>query len=89
MKTHYTMALAMLAGFGLGAIGVQGLHAQTKPPIYYVAEVDVTDLDGYMKEYAPKAAASSKAFGGPCCGAGGHSDRRRATETTRCHRVVG
>jgi Domain of unknown function (DUF1330) len=64
MRMHYTMALAMLAGLGLGAIAVQGLHAQTKPPIYYVAEVDVTDLDGYMKEYAPKAAASSKAFGG-------------------------
>jgi hypothetical protein len=46
MRMHYTMALAMLAGFGLGAIAVQGLHAQTKPPIYYVAEVDVTDIDG-------------------------------------------
>jgi hypothetical protein len=26
MKTHYTVTWAMLAGFGLGAIAVQGLH---------------------------------------------------------------
>jgi hypothetical protein len=38
---------------------VQALHAQPKPPVYYVAEVDVTDLDGYLKEYAPKAAAAA------------------------------
>src|SRR6187455_1902683 len=63
MKPHYLVTLAMLAGVALGAIAVQALHAQTKPPVYYVAEVDVTDLDGYLKEYAPKAAASSKAFG--------------------------
>ncbi|WP_197033696.1 hypothetical protein [Bradyrhizobium sp. URHD0069] len=32
MKTHYTVTLAMLAGFGLGAVAVQGLHAQANPP---------------------------------------------------------
>ena len=45
MKPHYIVTLAMLAGVALGAIAVQTLHAQTKPPVYYVAEVDVTDLD--------------------------------------------
>ena len=70
MKPHYIVSLAMLAGVALGAIAVQALHAQTKPPVYYVAEVDVTDLDGYLKEYAPKAAASSKAFGGQTLAAG-------------------
>ena len=60
MKPHYILTIAMLAGVALGAIGVQTLHAQTKPPVYYVAEVDVTDLDGYLKEYAPKAAASPR-----------------------------
>jgi uncharacterized protein (DUF1330 family) len=30
----------------------------------------VTDLDGYLKEYAPKAAASSKASGGQTLAAG-------------------
>jgi uncharacterized protein (DUF1330 family) len=70
MKPHYILSLAMLSGIALGAIAVQALHAQTKPPVYYVAEVDVTDLDGYLKEYAPKAAASSKAFGGQTLAAG-------------------
>ena len=32
MKTHYSVTLAMLAGFGLGAVAVEGLHAQAKPP---------------------------------------------------------
>lgn len=70
MNPHYMLTLAMLSGVALGAIAVQALHAQTKPPVYYVAEVDVTDLDGYLKEYAPKAAASSKAFGGQTLAAG-------------------
>jgi hypothetical protein len=33
MKTYYTVTLAMLAGVGLGAAAVQGLHAQAKPPV--------------------------------------------------------
>jgi len=36
MKTQYTVALSMLAGIGLGAVAVQGLHAQAKPPAYLV-----------------------------------------------------
>jgi uncharacterized protein (DUF1330 family) len=70
MKTHYTVTLAMLAGFGLGAVAVQGLHAQAKPPIYYIAEIDVTNIDAYTKEYAPVAQASIKAAGGRLLAAG-------------------
>jgi len=70
MKTRYTVTLAMLAGFGLGAVAVQGLHAQAKPPIYYVAEIDVTNIDAYTKEYAPLAQASIKAAGGRLLAAG-------------------
>jgi uncharacterized protein (DUF1330 family) len=50
MKTHYTVALAMLAGIGVGAVAVQGLHAQVKPPAYLLAEVQVTDPDTW-KQY--------------------------------------
>jgi uncharacterized protein (DUF1330 family) len=64
MKTKYTVALSMLAGAMLGAAAIQGLHAQTKPPIYYVAEIDTANLDAYMKDYAPLAQASIKAAGG-------------------------
>ena len=64
MKMHYTAALSLLAGVALGAAAIQSLHAQAKPPIYYVAEIDVTNADAYAKEYVPKAQALIKASGG-------------------------
>ena len=70
MKTPFTVALSMFAGAALGAAAVQGLHAQAKPPIYYVAEIDVTNLDAYTKEYAPKAQALIKSMGGRFLAAG-------------------
>jgi uncharacterized protein (DUF1330 family) len=50
MKTHYTVAVALLAGIGVGAVAVNGLHAQAKPPVYVIAEVQVTDADTW-KQY--------------------------------------
>ena len=70
MKTRYAVTFAMLAGFGLGAVAVQGLHAQAKPPVYYISEIDVTNLDAYTKEYAPLAQASIKGAGGRLLAAG-------------------
>ena len=55
MKTQYAVALALLTGIGLGAVAVQGLHAQAKPPAYVIAEIDVMDQEGYTKEYQPAA----------------------------------
>lgn len=70
MKAQYTVALSMLAGVGIGAVAVQGLHAQATPPVYYVAEVDVTDIEAYTKEYAPRAQALIKSSGGRILAAG-------------------
>jgi len=70
MKTQYMITLAVVAGFGIGALTVQSLHAQAKPPVYYIAEVDVTNIDAYTKEYAPKAQALIKASGGRLLAAG-------------------
>jgi len=70
MRTRYAVALAIAVGFGLGAVTIQTLHAQAKPPIYYIAEIDVTNLDAYTKEYAPKAQALIKASGGRLLAAG-------------------
>jgi uncharacterized protein (DUF1330 family) len=70
MKTYYTAALAMVAGFGLGAAAIQGLHAQGKPPVYTVTEIEITNLDAYVKEYAPLAQASIKSSGGKLLAAG-------------------
>jgi uncharacterized protein (DUF1330 family) len=48
----------------LGGIAVHSLHAQTKPPVFYVAEVEVTDQAGYMKEFVAKAQGVVASSGG-------------------------
>jgi uncharacterized protein (DUF1330 family) len=63
MKVRYTVAFAMFASFGLGAAAVQGLHAQAKPPVYSVAEIDILDQAAYST-YVPKAQAAIKEAGG-------------------------
>ena len=70
MKNRYAMALASLVGIGLGAVGVQSLNAQAKPPVYMIALNDVTNPDGYKNEYLPPAQASLKAHGGVYIAAG-------------------
>jgi uncharacterized protein (DUF1330 family) len=64
MKTHTWVTLAMLAGFGLGAVAVQGLHAQAKPPAYVIAEIDVMNPGPYDQEYVPPAAKAVTDGGG-------------------------
>ncbi len=54
----------MLAGVAIGAFAVQGLHAQAKPPVYTVAEITVTNMDAYMKEYVPQVQTYNKTGGG-------------------------
>ncbi len=71
MKTYYTVTLAMLAGFGLGAVAVQTLHAQAKPPVYQISEINVMDQDAFMNDYLPKVQAATKAAGGKLLAAGG------------------
>ncbi len=71
MKAHALAALAMLAGFGLGAVAVQGLHAQAKPPAYVISEIDVTNQDAYTKEYVPLAQKALRESGQKVLAAGG------------------
>ena len=71
MKNLPTKTLAVLLGFGAGAAAVHGLHAQTKPPIYYVVEVDMSDAEAYAREFAPQAQAIIKAAGGRFLAVGG------------------
>jgi uncharacterized protein (DUF1330 family) len=70
MKTRYAVALSMLAGMAIGAVAVQSLRAQSKPPVYMVALNEVTDTDRYAKEYVQAAQASVKAHGGAYVAAG-------------------
>jgi hypothetical protein len=64
VKTNYKLAIALVAGGAVGGAVVQGLHAQAKPPVYVVSEINVTNVDAYAKEYAPLAQAAIKKTGG-------------------------
>jgi uncharacterized protein (DUF1330 family) len=66
MKPQVKLAIAIIAGTALGAAAVEGLHAQgkAKTPIYVITEIDVTNADGYAKEYSPKIAAVIVKAGG-------------------------
>lgn len=64
MNGGTTLLAASLLGFAAGAAAVQALHAQAAPPAYYVAEIDVADIDNYERDYVPKVKESIKSFGG-------------------------
>lgn len=68
------MMLAVLAGFGLGGIGASLLHAQTKPPAYYVADFELTDAEG-IKPYSAAVASTFAPFGGRFLVRGGTAKR--------------
>ena len=68
MKTFHVIGLSMLAGVALGAIAVQGLHAQAKPPVYVVTDIsEITDTGGQEANKGRSMAsvqAAIKKFGG-------------------------
>jgi uncharacterized protein (DUF1330 family) len=70
MTTRYKMAFAMLAGAGLGAAAIQGLHAQAKPPAYVITEVEIID-EAAFKEFSPKVGKTVEASGGKFLTRGG------------------
>jgi uncharacterized protein (DUF1330 family) len=47
MKTRYAVAFA-IGGIAVGGLAVEGLHAQAKPPVYVVNEIDITDKAGFQ-----------------------------------------
>jgi uncharacterized protein (DUF1330 family) len=60
MKSNYKVAIALVAGAAIGGAAIQGLHAQAKPIAYVVAEIDVTNPEGYAKEFLPLATKALK-----------------------------
>lgn len=70
MRTRYKMALAMLAGAGLGAGAIQALHAQAKAPAYVVTEVDIIN-EAAFKEFSPQVGKTVEASGGKYLTRGG------------------
>ena len=63
MRQYVGLGLGIVAGTVIGAATVSGLHAQTKPPVFLITEIDVSNPDAYGKEFAPKAQATIKAAG--------------------------
>jgi uncharacterized protein (DUF1330 family) len=70
VKIQYAVALSLVTGVAIGAVAIERLHAQAKPPVYLVTEIEITNLDAYVKEYAPLAQASIKTSGGRLLAAG-------------------
>ena len=70
MKSRHIIAASVVGSFALGVGAGNILHAQTKAPGYVIAEIDVKDQDGYMKDFVPKAQANIKEFGGKYIGGG-------------------
>jgi uncharacterized protein (DUF1330 family) len=70
MKTRFTIAVSLLTGAVLGGALIQALHAQAKPPVYMIAINQVSNPDGYAKEYVPPARKSVEDRGGEYVAAG-------------------
>jgi uncharacterized protein (DUF1330 family) len=64
MRFNYRIVAVVIGSFALGLGVASVLHAQTKPPAYVFAEIDVKDQDGYAKDVLPKAQANVREFGG-------------------------
>ena len=71
MSARYKIGLVMSACVALGALSSEALHGQARPPAYLIGQIDVSDPDGYAKEYLPKAREIIKAHGGRLIAAAG------------------
>lgn len=73
MTSKSKMILAVVAGAALGATAIHALHAQAKPPIYAIVEInEITDADGYKKVSArPNTGTVSVQMGGKYLARGG------------------
>jgi uncharacterized protein (DUF1330 family) len=68
MNTNRNLALAVLAGISIGAMGVMAIHAQEAktlpaPPAYLIAETEVTYRAAFQK-YAEKVPETLAPFSG-------------------------
>src|SRR5450759_3904967 len=70
MKARYIIALSTLIGVVIGAAAIQTLHAQAKSPVYAIALNQLTNAEGYAKDYGPKGRAAILAHGGVYVAAG-------------------
>jgi uncharacterized protein (DUF1330 family) len=61
MKIQHPIAWTLLGGIALGAIAVQSLHAQSRPPTYVVVDISAySDPEGFKAIPASKAASPAE-----------------------------
>jgi uncharacterized protein (DUF1330 family) len=70
MRILVAAGAAMLAGMALGGLTVEHLKAQTRPPVYFIVENEISDVQRYLREYASRAREMIKANGGRYIAAG-------------------
>jgi uncharacterized protein (DUF1330 family) len=73
MNKVASFGITICAGAALGAAAVQGLHAQAKPPVYQITEIEFLDRAAYERDYVPKAQAVIRAAGGKFLAAGSNT----------------
>jgi uncharacterized protein (DUF1330 family) len=71
MRGKYKIGLVMLTCIASGVFAGEELHGQTTTPAYLIGQIDVSDPDGYAREYLPKAREIIKAHGGRLIASGG------------------
>lgn len=64
MRIGPKSVLPLIIGAAIGGLAVQGIHAQSALPIYLIEEIEVSNLDAYLREYAVKSLAHVNASGG-------------------------
>jgi uncharacterized protein (DUF1330 family) len=55
MSATRVIGFSIIAGIALGAGLVEALHGQVKPQAYVIGEINVTDPEGFAKEFSPLA----------------------------------
>ena len=87
MQAKYTVAIALGAGFALGAGAIHGLHAASAPLAYVIGEIAVKDEAGYKNDFLPAAQKAIDDNGGKYI-AGGFNKAFSITGEPPANRVV-
>jgi uncharacterized protein (DUF1330 family) len=53
VRANHKLAVALFAGVVFGGVAMHELSAQVRPAAYVIAEIEVTDREGFVKEYQP------------------------------------
>ncbi|WP_426436096.1 DUF1330 domain-containing protein [Bradyrhizobium genosp. P] len=77
----------MLAGIAVGAVAIQGLHAQSSPKAYVVTEIEVINQEA-QSAFLPKVGEVIKSTGGTFLARGGKIVALEGTAPKRVTIVV-